>query len=94
MAAVVLFMSPDKLCARSGPATWGTVPSPNGGFGPNELFGVDVLSATDIWAVGNSHAARHAGGLNVAGCRSSISLNCHRAGRESGIICFFLAHTY
>jgi hypothetical protein len=46
-------ISPGSLCARSGRPAWGTVPSPNGGFGPNELFDVDVLSGTDIWAVGN-----------------------------------------
>jgi hypothetical protein len=53
VAALVIFMSSDRLSARSGPAAWGTVPSPNGGFGPNELFAIDVLSGTDIWAVGN-----------------------------------------
>jgi hypothetical protein len=51
--AVLLFLSSNSLRAQSGFPAWGTIPSPNGGFGPNELFDLDILSATDIWAVGN-----------------------------------------
>jgi Carboxypeptidase regulatory-like domain len=53
MAAVVFLFSSGSPRAHAGPPAWGTIPSPNGGFGPNELFDVDVLSETDIWAVGN-----------------------------------------
>ena len=52
---ILLFgISPGHVAAQSRLPAWGTVPSPNGGFGPNELFDIDVLSATDIWAVGSS----------------------------------------
>src|SRR5690348_12217741 len=52
-SAVLLFLSSGTLLAQAGAPAWGTVPSPNGGFPPNELFDLDVLSETDIWAVGN-----------------------------------------
>lgn len=52
-AAVLLFVSPDTLHGQSGGRAWGTVPSPNTGFGPNQLFKVDVLNQSDIWAVGS-----------------------------------------
>jgi hypothetical protein len=45
--------NPQYLFQVGGAPAWGTVPSPNGGFSPNELFDLDVLSQTDIWAVGN-----------------------------------------
>ena len=32
---------------------WNVVPSPNSGTSTNHLFGVKVLSSTDVWAVGN-----------------------------------------
>src|SRR3954466_13006779 len=51
--AVLFFTSSGSLHAQAGGPAWGTVPSPNGGFGPNELFDVDVRTQTDIWAVGN-----------------------------------------
>src|SRR3954451_15952501 len=31
---------------------WGTEPTPNAGFSPGSLAGVDALSQTDAWAVG------------------------------------------
>jgi plastocyanin len=34
-------------------STWTTVPSPNVGIGHNYLHGIEVISATDIWAVGH-----------------------------------------
>src|SRR5439155_15741509 len=33
---------------------WRSVPSPNAGSGDNALAALDVISSTDIWAVGNS----------------------------------------
>ena len=54
LAAILLLIMPAaSLQAQRNAPAWGTVPSPNAGFGPNELFGVDVLSDNDIWAVGN-----------------------------------------
>lgn len=52
-AILLLAMSAASLQAQRNSPAWGTIPSPNAGFGPNELFGIDVLSPTDIWAVGN-----------------------------------------
>ena len=34
------------------PAEWRIVPSPNVGSGNNELYGIDAVSANDVWAVG------------------------------------------
>ncbi len=52
-AILFLILSVVAVSAQRPSAAWGTIPSPNAGFGPNELFDVDVLSANDIWAVGN-----------------------------------------
>jgi len=50
------------LTAASGTGTtgfpaWGTEPSPNAGFPRNAFSAVDVLSASDAWAVGHYDAA-------------------------------------
>jgi hypothetical protein len=42
------------LTARLNGTQWEVVPSPISGFGIDRLLGLDILSATDIWAVGNS----------------------------------------
>jgi len=39
-------------------AAWGTVPSPNRGTHENELAGLAVVSANDIWAVGRYNSGR------------------------------------
>ncbi len=54
MAALLfLCLSVASVQAQRPSSAWGTIPSPNAGFGPNELFDVEVLSENDIWAVGN-----------------------------------------
>ena len=52
-AFLLLILSVASVHAQRPSSAWGTIPSPNAGFGPNELFDVDVLSDNDIWAVGN-----------------------------------------
>ncbi len=52
-ALLLLILSVASVHAQRPGSAWGTIPSPNAGFGPNELFDVDVLSDNDIWAVGN-----------------------------------------
>ena len=51
--AFLFLLTSASLFAQSGGRAWGTVPSPNAGFGPNQLFDLDILSPTDIWAVGS-----------------------------------------
>ncbi len=56
LAAVALVLLLGRAAAAAGDGgeiAWGTVPSPNGGYGPNELRDVAALSATDVWAVGS-----------------------------------------
>ncbi len=52
-ALLLLILSVASVHAQRPSSAWGTIPSPNGDFGPNELFDVEVLSENDIWAVGN-----------------------------------------
>ncbi|MCB0077065.1 MAG: hypothetical protein KDD73_06535 [Anaerolineales bacterium] len=57
-SALLALLSLSTLFAQGGggveslPA-WGVVPSPNEGAGPNSYLGVEFLSPTDVWAVGD-----------------------------------------
>jgi hypothetical protein len=49
--------SPEQtLVMRWNGSSWSIMPSPNVGSGANFLYGVDALSSTDAWAVGDSSA--------------------------------------
>src|SRR5919201_5402454 len=49
--AIALSLVPSAGAQGALPA-WGQEPSPNAGFGPNDLAAVDALAANDAWAVG------------------------------------------
>lgn len=53
VATMVLVFGRAEAAGGDSAIAWGTVPSPNGGYGPNELRDVAALSATDVWAVGS-----------------------------------------
>jgi hypothetical protein len=44
--------TPGTLTERWNGSSWSVVPSPNFNQGYNELYGVDAVSSTDVWAVG------------------------------------------
>lgn len=52
-------VTPGTLTEYWDGTTWQVVTSPNATDGYNELFGVDALSARDVWAVGYSNIANY-----------------------------------
>jgi hypothetical protein len=51
--------TPGTLTEYWNGTTWRVVPSPNTTDGYNELFGVDAISARNVWAVGYSNIANY-----------------------------------
>lgn len=58
--AVVLALLIPAVPAAAGSQlpVWGSVPSPNGSGGDNDLLGIDIIDATNIWAVGKQKVTR------------------------------------